>query len=187
MREHRPLLIAITAVLLAGLVFSYFYWSAMRRRAAKLEAPQDTLAISAGLEEPESQEQTIELLVYQSTPRNPGRPYEHKVEVQLATSTDSNSKARQIVNAALNEMADVIPSGSVEQVYLLESGLAVVDFSRDVASQIKGGAVDEYAILLTLTRSLMNNLEGIKEVRFLVGGIEQPTLAGHISLATTFR
>lgn len=187
MRENRPLLIAISAVLLAGIVFSYLYWSAMRRRAAELEAPEEPLAVSAELEETESREKLVELLIYRTSSQNPGRPYETSAEVELATSQDPNSRARQIVHAALAELDGVVPPGTVKEVYLLPDGLAVVDFSREGASQLDGGANEEYAVLLTLTRSLMNNMEQIKEVQFLVGGLEQPTLAGHISLATPFR
>ena len=188
MRGNRPLIISIIAIVLAASVFTYLYWSAMRKRQIDLQtAAEEPLEVIAALEEPEAEQKPIELLIYQSTPRRPGRPFERKVEVELATSDEQASRARQIANAAIQELAAVIPAGSIEQVFVLEDGTAVVDFSRTIAGEIRGGAAVEYAILLTLTRSLMNNVEEIKQVRFLVGGLEQPTLAGHISLARPFR
>jgi len=188
MRGNRPLIISIIAIVLAASVFAYVYWSAMRNRQIELKtAVEEPLAVAAALEEPEAEQKPIELLIYQSTPRRPGRPFERKVEIDLATSEERASRARQIVNAAIQELAAVIPAGSVDQVFVLEDGTALVDFSRTIVGEIRGGAAVEYAILLSLTRSLMNNLEEIKQVRFLVGGLEQPTLAGHISLATPFR
>ncbi len=188
MRGNRPLVISVVAVVLASAVFAYLYLSAMRKRQIDLQtAQEESLEVVPALEEPETEQKPIELLIYQSTPRRPGRPFERKVAIDLATSEEPARKAQQIVNATVEELVAVIPAGSVEQVYLLENGTALIDFSREIAGQIPGGAAVEYAILLSLARSLMNNLENIKQVRFLVGGLEKPTLAGHISLATPFR
>jgi hypothetical protein len=186
-KGHKPLLIAVTAVVLAAAIFAYLYWSAMRRAQVERASSEEQLEVTTPVEEADTAQNSLELLIYQSTSRRPGRPVERKVAVELATSAITAVKARQITTAALQEIPYALPGGAVEDVYVLEDGTAVVDFSRDAVNHIRGGASVEYAILLTLTRSLMNNLEGVEQVRFLVGGLEQPTLAGHVSLATPFR
>ena len=187
MKGTKSLLISVGAVVLALFVFAGLYWSAMRQRGISLESVEPPLEMMTTVAEPETEEKPIELLIYRLTSRRPGRPSELKVEIELATSPDPATRALQIVNAAIQELHSMVPVGAVQQVYLLENGTAIVDFSEDVVSNIRGGASAEYAVLLTLTRSLKNNLEGIEQVRFLVGGLEQPTLSGHISLATPFR
>jgi hypothetical protein len=71
--------------------------------------------------------------------------------------------------------------------YLLPDGTGVVDLSSDTVAQIGGGVTSELAFVRSVTRSLIENIEAIEAVQFLVEGAEQETLAGHISIAQPFR
>lgn len=70
--------------------------------------------------------------------------------------------------------------------YVLRDGTAVVDFSKEVATRHPGGAMSEYATVMSVVHSLATNIPDIKRVRFLVDGKEKETLAGHIDLGEPF-
>ena len=75
---------------------------------------------------------------------------------------------------------------SLRQVYLLENGTAVVDFSREATQLLVGGVLAELSALHSIIRSLTENVMEIKRVKFLVEGRESPTFAGHISIQQPF-
>ena len=99
--------------------------------------------------------------------------------------------ARQIINELIKGPTEEgVPifsdRASLRQVYLLEDGTAVVDFSREATQLPEGGVLAELSALHSIIRSLTENIMEIQRVKFLVEGRESSTFAGHISIQQPF-
>jgi hypothetical protein len=75
---------------------------------------------------------------------------------------------------------------TIRQIFVLEDKTAVVDISRKTAESLAGGIRMELCAVHSITRSLVENLEEIDQVRFLVGGKQELTLSGHVSIGKPF-
>ena len=64
--------------------------------------------------------------------------------------------------------------------------LAVVNLTGTFAASHPAGLETESLTVLSICATLRANLPTITEVRFLVDGIERPTLAGHADLTRTY-
>ena len=99
--------------------------------------------------------------------------------------------ARQIVDELIQgperEGAAIFRQGAtIRQIFVLEDRTAVVDVSRTTADSLAGGVRMELCAIHSITRSLVENLEEVDRVRFLVGGKQELTLAGHVSIEEPF-
>ena len=99
--------------------------------------------------------------------------------------------ARQIVDELIQGpeeegMAIFRQDATIRQIYVLEDKTAVVDISRKTAESLAGGIRMELCAIHSITRSLVENLEEIDRVRFLVGGKPELTLSGHVSIGEPF-
>ena len=119
----------------------------------------------------------------------------------LPLPADPGARARAVLGKLLDlyaapESTHEIPGGaaSVDQVFLLaapgskNSGdqLAVVNLTGTFAASHPAGLETESLTVLSICATLRANLPTITEVRFLVDGIERPTLAGHADLTRTY-
>ena len=64
--------------------------------------------------------------------------------------------------------------------------LAVVNLTESFAASHPAGLETESLTVLSICATLRANLPNITEVRFLVDGVERPTLAGHADLTRTY-
>ena len=99
--------------------------------------------------------------------------------------------ARQIVDEVIQgpeeEGAAIFrQDATIRQIFVLEDKTAVVDISRNTAESLAGGIRMELCAIHSITRSLVENLEEIDQVRFLVGGKQELTLSGHVSIGKPF-
>ena len=99
--------------------------------------------------------------------------------------------ARQIIHEVMKgpseeEFQIFSPEARLRQVFLIEDGTALVDLSRQIVHPLLGGVAVELSALYSITHSLKKNIEEIHSVRFLVEGLERPTLAGHVSIREPF-
>jgi hypothetical protein len=119
----------------------------------------------------------------------------------LPLPADPGARARAVLGKLLDlyaapESTHEIPGGaaSVDQVFLLaapgskNSGdqLAVVNLTGTFAASHPAGLETESLTVLSICATLRANLPTITEVRFLVDGVERPTLAGHADLTRTY-
>ncbi|HXK59445.1 MAG TPA: GerMN domain-containing protein, partial [Acidobacteriota bacterium] len=107
-------------------------------------------------------------------------------ERQIYETENKVLQARQIVNEVLKTRPLFGEEAELRQIYLLEDGTAVVDVSEQTASQLAGGITSEMAAILSITRSLQANIPEISKVRFLIGGRQAETFAGHVSIMQPF-
>ena len=61
-----------------------------------------------------------------------------------------------------------------------------MDLSQEIIYPAVGGVAAELSALYSITRSLIENIQEIKQIKFLVEGRERPTLAGHVSIREPF-
>ncbi len=209
MKEKKLIVLGILFIFIS-VVFAYYLIRLERERHMVLQEP-DSSAVdleSTDLKQQSEGEQVAELYFY-----NPGKfpadpdfliP-EERVIYQIA---DRTLMARQILlelfrgperrtgsleDAAGDDpvsdasIAPTFPAGSrLRQIFILSDGTAVVDLYGDTVNSIEGVFYELLAIH-SVTRSLVLNFEEISQVRFLVEGKEQVTLAGHVSISHPFR
>jgi hypothetical protein len=118
--------------------------------------------------------------------------------IRFPLPSDPNSRARVVLEKLLEEYAAPgsphplhIGTG-VEEVFLLpvpgmKTGLlAVVNLTNSFAQNHPSGIEPETLTLLSMIATLKANLPTVTQVRFLVDGQQQPTLAGHADLTRTY-
>ncbi len=108
-------------------------------------------------------------------------------ERDIHTSDEVTVEAKQIIAAliegSLSGHAPSLPSETrLREVYWVESGLMVVDFTREVAALHPGGITREVSSIYSVVNSLTFNLSTVRKVQILIDGAETDTLAGHIDL-----
>ena len=107
-------------------------------------------------------------------------------ERQVEERTDANSRARIILEELLSGPTDglpTIPEGTrVREVYFDSSGVAYVDFSRELRDNHGGGSAEELMTIDSVIHSLSRNLPQVQSVQFLIEGRPIATLTGHVDL-----
>lgn len=73
----------------------------------------------------------------------------------------------------------------VRAVYLRGGGMLVVDFEKPVQYNRAVSAQEELVVVRSLLKTLAVNFPEVKTARFLIGGQESETLAGHIEISGT--
>jgi len=76
-----------------------------------------------------------------------------------------------------------IPPGTrLRQIFVLEGGIAFVDFSKDLEQAIAGGSTHELLAVYSIVNSLVLNIPDIRRVGILINGRPVETLNGHLDL-----
>jgi hypothetical protein len=70
----------------------------------------------------------------------------------------------------------------VQDIFISEQGIAFIDFSNAISTNHPGGLLNELTTIYSIVNSLTYNIEEIKQVKILIGGVEKETLAGHCLL-----
>jgi hypothetical protein len=119
----------------------------------------------------------------------------------LPLPADPGARARAVLGKLLDlygapDATHEVPGGaaSVDQVFLLpvhgsknsSDQLAVVNLTGTFAASHPAGLETESLTVLSICATLRANLPSIRQVRFLVDGVERPTLAGHADLTRTY-
>lgn len=78
----------------------------------------------------------------------------------------------------------VLPRGAkLKQVYMGQNGLAVIDF-EPMGEEIRShGTAYELLSVFAVVHTIVENTEGVNSVRILVGGKEQETFAGRVTIS----
>ncbi len=113
----------------------------------------------------------------------------------LNTEDQTIFKSAELVNRArqiLQKLQDgphsetMFPSmpkdTKVQDIFISEQGVALIDFSNTISTNHPGGVLNELTTIYSIVNSLTYNLEEIKQVKILIGGVEKETLAGHCLL-----
>jgi len=110
-------------------------------------------------------------------------PVSHEVPYGSTPGEQARAIVQAQLQAAPEGLLSAIPMGTIlRTIYLTPSGQAYVDFSPEIASNHRGGSLDEILAVYAIVDALTVNLADITSVQILVGGKEVDTLAGHVDL-----
>ncbi len=192
MKEYRISLFVFVLVAGALMVAVYFFESERERHQQIEETDHEVLDVESSVVEVKGEgELPVKLFFCAAGAKGPStRAFEIEERTILKTE-DPVLNARQIVNEIMKSRGDESPrifpeEARVRQIYLLDDGTALVDLAQETTQRLAGGVTSELCVIRSITRSLKENLTQIKRVKFLVGGEERATLAGHVSIGSPF-
>jgi spore germination protein GerM len=102
--------------------------------------------------------------------------------------TSPVERAKQILSDVIagpegTEALPALPAGTrLRQVFVLETGLAYVDFSAELRDGMSGGSNSELMAVYAIVNSLALNIPEISRVAILVDGQPCDSLGGHVDL-----
>lgn len=70
--------------------------------------------------------------------------------------------------------------------FLAGGGMLLLDFSESLAGSFPGGTAAELEFIYFMVDNICYNFREVKKVKFLIGGNESKSLAGHIDLERPF-
>jgi len=79
------------------------------------------------------------------------------------------------------------PATRLRQVYVLDSGVAYLDFSSDLTEGMGGGSEEEILTVYSVVNSVAINIPEIRRIGILVNGRDITTLNGHLDLRRPLR
>ncbi|MBN1595830.1 GerMN domain-containing protein [candidate division FCPU426 bacterium] len=74
----------------------------------------------------------------------------------------------------------------IRSLYVRKNGLLILDFEKSVQYNQFHGAWEEWQLVRSLVRSILENYPELNQMKILVGGQEVDTLAGHVDLSRSF-
>ncbi len=74
----------------------------------------------------------------------------------------------------------------VRALHLTGEGVAYLDFEPESFINHPGGVESELLSIYAIVNTLVLNVDGVRSVKFLIGGKEAVTLAGHVDLSHPF-
>jgi spore germination protein GerM len=183
MDKQRWLILGFSVIVLVALVLIFYRGQGREEiRPAAGEAPQ---AIPPEPEQP--QETRMITLFFLSD----GDSLFHAELRQIGTGPSDVQEAERVVEELLKGsekglISPLPPETKLRQLFITKSGVAYVDFSKELADKHPSGSSAEIATIYSIVNSLTYNFKSIKKVFILVEGGEKETLAGHISLSQAF-
>jgi hypothetical protein len=116
----------------------------------------------------------------------------HPVQQTIALPVDRSKRAREVLHALCAVYKDessthrLGPGADINDVYLVNDTLAVVDANKAFADAHPSGILVEDLTLMSMAQSLAANVPGITRMKLIVDGKERETLAGHVDLKGIF-
>ena len=113
-------------------------------------------------------------------------------EREVEETPDGNLRARavleELTKGPRKDLLPTVPVGTrVREVYFDVSGVAFVDFSRELRDRHPGGAAEELLTIDSIVNSLARNVPQVLAVQFLIEGRTVASLAGHVDLSAPVR
>jgi hypothetical protein len=180
----RHVMIGIAAMLAVALAMSFYAWR-MRGRAAQAETPAEYAhPVSAPVQGP--MEQVTLYVAYD----DPGVLRAQSAGIPLPAGRQE--RAQELLRALLALYLDkssshpLGPGAEVQDVYLVDPGLAVINVNDAFADGHRSGILAEELTVASLVQTLATGIPGITRVKMLVGGRERETLAGHADLSGVY-
>jgi len=123
---------------------------------------------------------------------NPGNTGLMAQERSIKPTNDTVAFGRQILEALMagpdGELLSVFPKETrLRAFFIAPDRTAYVDLDASFLEHYPHGAMSELLTVYAMVNSLTLNVPQIESVRFLIGGNEQATFAGHVSLTDAFK
>ena len=175
------LLVVVVILVIIGTSGLIFWWK-MTARTPAVQAPGRETTLSSVVS---SGDEPISLTVY--LPMN-GALASRVLPVRR--EPDAQSQAREIISVLLageeRGKGPVLENVKLRELYLDPAGIAFVDLSVVPKEGIRSSAWEELLGIYSLVNSILQNVEEVKRVRFLVDGRTAFALSGHLDLTRTF-
>lgn len=115
------------------------------------------------------------------------RPYLKTEERILPAPGDPVEFGRIVIEALLKGptrgLRRTVSSDTVlRALYITKDKTVYADFSKDISESHPGGSQSEYLTIYSIVNSLILNIPEIEQVKLLIEGQEEVTLAGHIDI-----
>ena len=82
----------------------------------------------------------------------------------------------------------VLPQAiEIRALHLMGDGVAYLDLESEAFDHHPGGVECELLSIYSIVNTLVLNVDGVRSVKFLIGGKEAATLAGHVDLSHPFK
>lgn len=206
MREKKTVLISVALVIGAVLV-AYYLFVSERDRQLALRGVEDPAVVDleqeALLQDKTTEEASVTLYFFNPFASQKGEKLLRREERTLFRAQDPVKMARLILNELAKgpttpseegltaEASSYYQRGAAEraflrQLFLLKNGTLVIDITPRNVRSLGGGILAEQAFVLSITKSLRENVPEVKRVKFIVNGTEHSTLAGHVSISEAF-
>jgi len=115
-----------------------------------------------------------------------------KQQVTIALPAAASDRGREILRALLASYQEqgsphpLAAAAAINDVYVTDNGLAVVDANAAFAEEHRSGILVEELTLASITETLAANLPNIARVKLLIDGKDRATLAGHADLSEPY-
>lgn len=180
----RHFYIAVSILVAAALGMSVYGWRMRGRAAATPVASTDTRPVAPPVAGPT--EQVSLFVAYDDV------GVLHAQLARIPLPAFRQQRAEELLRALLAIYLDKssphpLPRGSdIRSVYLVDPGLAVIDFNAAFADGHRSGVLEEELTIASLIQTLSANIPGILRVKILVEGKQRETLAGHADISEFF-
>jgi type II secretory pathway pseudopilin PulG len=186
MARHWKIAIAVLGVLaLVGLVsFPSLLRNVLRLRRAQSTEQQARREIEQQrISTPTDTREKAQ--IFWASESSPGTLEAHQVD--LALSKEPAERAKQVITVLIEQVPNpaerTLPADTeLLELYILQDGTAIADFSEALAAQTPSGILSEQMAVDSIVRTLAANVSSISRLKILVHGQESDTLAGHLDL-----
>ena len=116
----------------------------------------------------------------------------HRTNTTIALPAEPSKRAKEVLRALVAQYQEQSATHSlgagadIDDVYLVNDTLAVVDANAVFAEGHRSGILVEELTLASMAQTLAANLPGITRMKLLIGGKERATLAGHADLTQPY-
>jgi len=185
----RHLKIGLVLIAVAGIVsFGYFENVVGRIRSMVQEPEKEAANPFIATTEPLFSSADPPMPVRVFFPPLSGKTILASEQRTIFKSPELTNRAKQLLKLIVDgplsrELLPSMPKDTkLQEVFVSHDGVLFVDFSSAISVNHPGGIVNEQATLYSIVDSLLYNLPEIHQVKILIGGTEQETLAGHCLL-----
>lgn len=176
----RHLVIGVGVMLVAVLLMGIYVWQTGSRMAEVQVTVADTRPVAPPAAGPT--EQVTLFVAYDDAGVLRAR------SARIPLPNGRQQRTEELLRALLDIYLDkttphrLAPGAEVRNVYLVDPGLAIVDFNSAFADGHRSGILLEELTVASFLQSLSANVPGITQMRILVDGRPRESLAGHVDL-----
>ncbi len=110
---------------------------------------------------------------------------ERDIKITEKQSIETKIVEELIEGPQSENLVAVIPAETKVNNINTESGICYVDLSKEFVLQHNGGSTGELLTIYSIVNSL-TELDYVKQVQFLIDGVKETSLAGHVDFSKTF-
>ncbi|MCX7699101.1 MAG: GerMN domain-containing protein [Candidatus Goldbacteria bacterium] len=136
-----------------------------------------------------SDEKLRDVVIFYGDPKIDGlKSYSTKIPEAGSITNQVKQVLNLMFDMTPQDCMRVIPEGTtVREVFIDSNSILYIDLSEEFMINNKGGTTLEFLSVYSILKSIFLNFKDIRGVKLLINGIEQETIAGHLSIGDIFR